>query len=88
MRWEKVQEIYPNQFVLLQSLKSHVEADKKYIEEVAIIRPLEDEREATKELLKAKGDRFVYHTSKPSIVMEIIRKPNIRRKAPNESGVH
>jgi hypothetical protein len=88
MPWEKVQEIYPNQLVLLQCLKSYVEVDKKYVEEVEIVRPLEDAREATKELLRAKRDRFVYHTSKPSIIMEIIRKPNIRGKAPNENGVH
>ncbi len=88
MRWEEVREIYPDQFVLLQSLKSYVEADKKYVEEVAIVRPLEDEQEATRELLKAKGNCFVYHTSKPSIVMEIIRKPNIRGKANSENGIH
>ena len=34
MKWEEVKNIYPNKFVLLTSLKSHIEDNIKYIDDV------------------------------------------------------
>lgn len=78
MLWEEVRQLYPNQFVLVQALKSRVEDNKKYVDEVAVIRPIADEKEATKVLVRSKGDIFVYHTSKHEIAMPIIFKPVYR----------
>ncbi|GAX88439.1 hypothetical protein [Effusibacillus lacus] len=78
MLWEEVRQLYPNQFVLVQALKSRVEENKKYVEEVAVIRPIPDEQEATRVLVRSKGDTFVYHTSKPEIAMPIVIKPIYR----------
>lgn len=40
MKWEEVRELYPNQFVLLKVLKYHTEDDKRYIEDVAVVKLL------------------------------------------------
>ena len=50
MKWNDVRNIYPNQFVLLTSLQEHIENNKKYIDDVAIVKPLKDEE--TGDILK------------------------------------
>jgi len=73
MRWSEVRRIYPDRFVLLQILESHIEGDKKYIDDVAIIKTIEDSKQATHELVNAKQGTLVYHTSKDKIEV-LIRK--------------
>ena len=76
--WEEVHRLYPDQFVLVQALSSRIEKDKKYVDEVAFIRAIPDEKEATRVLVRSKGDTFVYHTSNPHIVMTIVSRPIFR----------
>lgn len=78
MQWEEVRRLYPNTWVHLQSIKSHIEKEKKIVHEVAVIRAIESDREATRVLIKCKDDTFVYHTSKPNIVLNMIQKPSYR----------
>lgn len=61
MLWAEVRELFPDQFVLVEELKSHYEENKLHVEEVAIIKPISDSEEAMKELFAAKNERFVYH---------------------------
>jgi hypothetical protein len=78
MQWEEVRRLYPDTWVHLQTIKSHVEDNKKFVDEVAVIRAILDDREATKVLLTCKADTLVYHTSKRQIIMNIVRKPSYR----------
>lgn len=55
MQWQEVRNIYPDQYVLLEILDSHAEDNIQYIDEVALIRAIQDPDEqdpdeATKEL--------------------------------------
>ena len=77
MKWEEVRNIYPNKFVLLRSLEAHIEENKKCIDDVAVVRVLDDE-EASNLLIKCKGDTFVFHTSKDVLSMNIIQMPILR----------
>ena len=79
--WSEVREMYPNQWVLLEELKSHYSGSSVCIDEVALIRVIPDAQEATSELFAAKDKRFVYHTSKEAIVIREIQKPMIRRRS-------
>ena len=78
MHWSEVQRLYPDQFILLEELSSHYKDDKLYVEEVAIVRPIQDADEAMVALLRAHDERFIYHTSKEQIIMEVRLKPAIR----------
>jgi hypothetical protein len=78
MKWQEVRELFPNQFVLLEELKSHVENNQLYVEEVALIRPVPDDQ-TLKELRDCKGERFIYHTANDQIILEVRTKPAIRR---------
>ncbi len=78
MKWEEVKKLYPNQYVLLEELEATVQGNKKIVKDVAIIRPIQDPKEATRELVRSKGKRFVYHTLEEDIIIEIVQTPRFR----------
>lgn len=78
MKWEEVKKIYPETYVLLQVLESHVDGEKKYIDDVAIIRAIDNAKEATRELVNAKPGTLVYHTSKEKIEILIRKRVGFR----------
>jgi hypothetical protein len=63
MKWNEISEKYPNQFVLLKALKSHVDGDRKIVDDVALVKIIETSKEANELLIRSKGDTFVFHTS-------------------------
>ncbi len=71
MLWEKIREIYPNRFVKIQILKSHIKDNVRYIDDMAVIKAFDDDKEATRELVRAKDDILVYHTANDKIEVEI-----------------
>ncbi|SES05012.1 hypothetical protein SAMN04487944_11647 [Gracilibacillus ureilyticus] len=86
MKWAEVRQLYPNQFVKVKALSSHIENDQEFIEEVAVIKPVPDEL-ATKELLKSKGDELVYHTAHENIILEVRQDVGLRRFDYNENQI-
>ena len=86
MKWLEVRKLYPNQFVKLKVLSSHIENGQEFIEDIAIIKPISDEL-ATKELLKSKGDELVYHTANENIVLEVRQDVGLRRFNYSENQV-
>ena len=78
MQWSEVRERFPNQFVLIEELASHMENGELHVEEVAVIRPLADGREAFNELMQAHDKVFVYHTKHEHIAMPVRTKPAYR----------
>jgi hypothetical protein len=71
MQWEEVRKIYPDQYVKLQILASHIEGNTKYVDEVALIKAIQDPKEATEELLRSKDGIIVSHTSNEKLKIEI-----------------
>ena len=65
MKWQEVRELYPNQFVLIKVLDYNEEENQRFIEEVAVIKPIEDSKEAAKLLTTSKSDEIVYHIIDP-----------------------
>jgi len=81
MLWSEVRELFPDQFVLVEELKSHyVDQNTLYVDEVAVVRTVSDPHEAWKELFAAPAGQFVYHTSNSEIVIEVTAKPMVRRR--------
>lgn len=71
MKWNEVRKIYPNKFLKLEILESYIDKDKIVITDVNVIKVIEDNKQATKELLNCDESTVVYHTSNE--VIEIIR---------------
>lgn len=78
MQWQEVRNIYPDQYVLLEILNSHTEDNIQYVDEVALIRAIQDPDEATKELFKCKNNNIVYHTGKDKITILLRHNPFYR----------
>lgn len=71
MKWDEVRRLYPERFVKIQILDSHIENNVRFIDDMAVIQAFEDEKEATRELVRAKDDILVYHTGKEEIEVPI-----------------
>ena len=71
MKWEEVRRAYPDRFVKLQVLKSYIKDNRRYIEDVAVIDSFQDDKEATRELVRAKDNILVYHTANEKIEIQI-----------------
>jgi len=84
MKWNEVRSIYPNQFVKFEVLKSRIEQDKEYVDEIAVIGPVTEE-DATNELLHAKENVLIYHTSKENVVLKLRKRIGLRRIYKNEN---
>ncbi|ETT79616.1 hypothetical protein C173_00617 [Paenibacillus sp. FSL R7-277] len=85
MQWEEVRRIYPNQYVKLQILAAHIEGNTKYIDDVALIRAIQDPQEATKELLRCKDGVIVSHTENEELEVEIRTLRGLRGVVQNEN---
>lgn len=79
MKWSEVRDSFPNQFVLVEELASHIEKDKVHVDDVAVVRAVPDD-EATRTLMQCQDKLFVYHTNSDSIVIELRRRPGLRRR--------
>ncbi len=66
-----MRKIYPQRFVKIQILDSHIEGNIRYIDDVAVIRAFEDDKEATRELVRSKDEILVYHTGNEKIEVPI-----------------
>ena len=78
MKWEEVQQIFPNQFVKFEVLHSEEADYQEIIDDVAVIGPISDE-EATRELLNSRDKTLVYHTSKDQVVVKVRKNIGLRR---------
>ncbi|ABR48292.1 conserved hypothetical protein [Alkaliphilus metalliredigens QYMF] len=78
MKWQEVRVLYPNQFVKFQVMKYHIKDDFEYVDEIALIGPV-DEENATRELLESKENILVYHTSKEEVKLKIRTRIGLRR---------
>ncbi len=68
MLWAEAREKFPDRFLLVEELKSHVENGSKIVDEVVVIDTVPDS-EATAMLLKCKDNKIVAHTSNPKLII-------------------
>ncbi len=59
MKWQEVRELYPEQFVKFEIVESHIQDDKEFIDEVAIIKAIADGKEAMKEFINCKIEGYI-----------------------------
>lgn len=71
MTWNEVRQSYPNQWVKLNIIKNHVDSNKEYIDEMEVVRTIQTDLEAGRELVKCLENEVVYHTSHEEIYVEI-----------------
>ncbi|MBT2289038.1 hypothetical protein J7E73_07805 [Paenibacillus albidus] len=80
MQWQEVRTIYPDQYVLLEILNSHTKDNIQFVDDVALVRAIQDPNEATRVLLNCKNNNIVYHTGQEKIVIELRNHPLYRSR--------
>ncbi|QGQ99325.1 hypothetical protein EHS13_32915 [Paenibacillus psychroresistens] len=73
MRWEEVQERFPNEWVVLEAIKAHSSEGQRYIEEVVVIDQFDNSIAAMNkynDLHREEPHReyCFFHTTHPSLV--------------------
>lgn len=71
MKWNEVREKYPNKWLKLLILNSHESENKEYIDDMDVLTILNNEDDATDELVNCSDKEIVYHTGKNEIYSEI-----------------
>ncbi|MDQ2086328.1 hypothetical protein RBH29_07780 [Herbivorax sp. ANBcel31] len=71
MKWEDLREKYPNKWLKLKILQSHVEGNKEIIDDMEVIEIINSDLEAGRELVKCSENEVVYNTSNDKIFIEI-----------------
>lgn len=77
--WNEVRKLYPDQFVKFEIVESHIEGDKEYVDEIAIIKSLKDGKEAMKEFIHRKEGQFIYSTKNDKLIIDLVKHIGIRR---------
>ena len=79
MKWEEVRALYPDKFVKLEIIESHIVDQKEYVDEVAVIKAISDSKEAMKEFIKCKNRQVIYSTKNKDFVIDVVKHIGIRR---------
>lgn len=73
MKWQEVRELYPNKFVKIEVIESHVVDEKEYVDEVAVIKAIEDSKEAMREFVKCKNKEIIYSTKNKEFIIDVVK---------------
>ena len=79
MKWQEVRELYPNKFVKIEVIESHMVEEKEYVDEVAVIKAIEDSKEAMREFIKCKNKEVIYSTKNKEFIIDVVKHIGIRR---------
>ena len=81
MKWSEVRDLYPNKFVKFEVLEYRTIDNKRLVDDIAIIRIIDDGKEAMREFSQCKEGEFVYNTKNEQIVIEVVKYIGIRRSS-------
>lgn len=79
MTWDEVRKLYPDQFVKFKIVESHIEENKEYVDEVAIIKAIGDGKKAMKEFIQHKEGEYIYSTKNEKLIIDLVKHIGIRR---------
>ena len=71
MKWQEIRDRYPHQWLKLKVLESHIDEGKEFIDDMEVIKTIDTDIEATRELGKCKEKEAVYHTYHTEIYFKL-----------------
>jgi hypothetical protein len=77
MQWQEIRQHYPQQWLLLEAIKAHSEADKRILDQLAVVSTFSDSASALNgytQLHREAPERelYVFHTSRETL--EIVER--------------
>jgi len=72
MRWQEIRKHYPQQWLLVEAIKAHSEADRRILEQLAVVGAFSDSTTAMKSYLQLhkeapERELYVFHTSREKL---------------------
>jgi hypothetical protein len=81
MKWSEVRELYPDKFIKFDVVEYNTVDNKRYVDDINIIKVIDDGKEAMREFSQCKEGQFVYSTKNEQIVIEIVKYIGIRKSS-------
>lgn len=79
MTWKEVRNLYPDKFIKFEIIESHVVGSKEYVDDVAVIKAIQDGKDAMKEFVHCREGQFVYSTKNEEVIIDLTTHVGIRR---------
>jgi len=72
MQWKEICQHYPRQWLLIEAIKAHSEADRRILEQLAVVGTFSDSTTAMKSYLQLHNEAperelYVFHTSREKL---------------------
>ncbi len=72
MKWQEIRQHYPQQWLLLEAIKAHSEANKRILEQLAVVSTFPDSVAAMKSYVQLRREAperelYVFHTSRETL---------------------
>jgi hypothetical protein len=86
MQWQEIRQHYPQQWLLLEAIQAHSEANKRILEQLAVIEAFPDSITAMKHYARLHHDAptrelYVFHTGRETLEITERTWLGIRRNA-------
>ena len=79
MKWSEVRKLYSDKYIKFEINDFHVIDNKRYMDDVSILKIINDDKEAMKEFATCKEGQFVYNTKHDEVVVAVVKHIGIRR---------
>ena len=79
MKWDDVRKAFPEQWVKILMLESHIENNILFIDDMAVVKSISDDLEATRELRDCRGQYIVYHTSHDTLEFAVMKNIGVMK---------
>jgi hypothetical protein len=72
MKWQEIREHYPQQWLLVEAIKAHSEANKRILEQLAVVSTFADSVTAMRSYVQLRREAperelYVFHTSREAL---------------------
>jgi hypothetical protein len=72
MQWQEIRQLYPQQWLLIEAIKAHSEADQRILDQISVLASFSDSQAALKSYAQFQHEApqrelYVFHTSRETI---------------------
>lgn len=83
MQWQEIRQCYPQQWLLVEAIQAHSEANKRILDQLAVVNAFSDSKQAMERyarLHRESPDRelYVFHTSREDLNIDERRWIGVR----------
>jgi hypothetical protein len=78
MKWSEVRRLHPDTYIKFKIQDFYTINNKRYVNDVSVLKIINDAKEAMEEFSKCKEGQFVYGTKHDEIILDVVKHIGIR----------